>query len=135
MAPSECPICGRQMCDHTCAERGQTYAEMMGDPPGTHPHITGGRACGCLCDCCTAPPPKLPKEIEYAVYRRFFRCSSDIVDPTRIVFARKSNLSRSEVWDRARASGRAILSDGRNGWRKCHTNNFWAYYAVEVSDA
>ena len=30
--PSECPICQRRLCDHTCAERGQTYAEMMGDP-------------------------------------------------------------------------------------------------------
>lgn len=26
---SLCPVCGRAMCDHTPAERGQTHAEMM----------------------------------------------------------------------------------------------------------
>lgn len=33
MSPTECPICHRVMCDHTPAERGQTYAQMMGDEP------------------------------------------------------------------------------------------------------
>lgn len=33
MPPSTCPLCSRIYCDHTHAERGQTYAEMMGDPP------------------------------------------------------------------------------------------------------
>jgi hypothetical protein len=51
MPPSECPLCGRIYCDHTCYERGQTYAEMMGDPPGTHKH----RETKCCCDTCTAP--------------------------------------------------------------------------------
>ena len=61
MAPTECPVCKRRMCDHTCEERGQTYAEMMGDPPGTHPHIAGGRTCGCKCDECTKPTPRWPE--------------------------------------------------------------------------
>lgn len=26
---SLCPVCGRYLCDHTPAERGQTVAEMM----------------------------------------------------------------------------------------------------------
>lgn len=31
MPPSECPICHRIYCDHTHVERGQTFAQMMGD--------------------------------------------------------------------------------------------------------
>jgi len=31
--PSECPVCGRRMCDHTPTQRGQSFAEMMGDVP------------------------------------------------------------------------------------------------------
>jgi len=30
--PSLCPCCGRIYCDHTTAERGQTYGEMMREP-------------------------------------------------------------------------------------------------------
>ena len=26
---SLCPVCGRSMCDHSAAERGQTFEEMM----------------------------------------------------------------------------------------------------------
>ena len=26
---SLCPICGRESCDHSCDERGQTFDEMM----------------------------------------------------------------------------------------------------------
>ncbi len=29
---SLCPICGRFYCDHTPAQRGQSYEEMMREP-------------------------------------------------------------------------------------------------------
>lgn len=41
--PSECPVCRRIYCDHTPDERGQTFAEMMGDPPDIVTEI--GRIC------------------------------------------------------------------------------------------
>lgn len=41
--PSECPVCGRRLCDHSPDERGQTFAEMMGDPPDIVSEI--GRIC------------------------------------------------------------------------------------------
>ncbi len=31
--PSECPVCTRRMCDHTPAQRRQSFEEMMGDVP------------------------------------------------------------------------------------------------------
>ncbi len=52
MPPSPCPLCRRLMCDHTHLERGQTYAQMMGDPPGFHSHRDDD---GCLCDDCADP--------------------------------------------------------------------------------
>ena len=58
MAPTPCPVCGRQMCDHTCFERGQTFAQMMGDPPGSIKHRKGE---GCCCDKCTDPSSSKPR--------------------------------------------------------------------------
>lgn len=35
-----CPICGKVMCDHTPAERGQTIEEMMGLSPQQQKEIS-----------------------------------------------------------------------------------------------
>lgn len=59
--PSECPICGRIYCDHPASARGQTYAQMMGDPPGSIPHREGK---GCCCDICSAWNPGCRSHLE-----------------------------------------------------------------------
>jgi uncharacterized coiled-coil protein SlyX len=46
--PSVCPVCGRRMCDHTPAERGQTEAQMM-EPVPADGVVELGAPVGHLC--------------------------------------------------------------------------------------
>lgn len=50
------------------------------------------------------------------------------VDPKRVVFCHKQELSRCEGWMKAVKT--QPLGD-KNPWRKCHTENYWAWYLVE----
>jgi len=78
----------------------------------------------------------LPLEVAMAVTRRFCRVLSPEgvwstlpLDPERVTWARKVDTSKDATWRYAVKSGRAIFQDKRNGWRKCHTDAYWVYWA------
>ena len=88
---------------------------------------------------------KLPDEVREQVTRRFCvrltedaRWVEDPLDERRIIWAPKATTERFDTWVLARKSGIAVFKDGRghrNGWRKCHTDNFWVYYAFVLAEA
>ena len=61
------------------------------------------------------------------------------VDPTRVMYGHKDKTTRSEVWQRAQRSGKARPGTKeqpqRQGWRKCHSENYWIYYAKYPASA
>lgn len=50
-------------------------------------------------------------------------------DPNRLVWAAKSEMSRCDAWIKALRTNKAKQTKRINGWRKCHTENYWCYYA------
>lgn len=50
-------------------------------------------------------------------------------DIERLVWYPKSSVSRCQAWINALKTKKAVYTDGQNGWRKCHTENYWCYYA------
>lgn len=70
--PTECPICGRRMCDHTPEERGQTFEQMMGDAPvGKKEHFVSksceGEKCSFLIDTRPSPMKKCGQPAKHKV--------------------------------------------------------------------
>jgi len=53
---------------------------------------------------------------------------------SRVVFFPKEEVDRCTAWIRARKTGIARDQEGDygNGWRKCHTENYWVYYAKDL---
>ena len=53
-----------------------------------------------------------------------------------LVYYPKTTLSRADAWDEARKAGRArkfdvIKKHNYYGWRKCHSQDHWAWYAYD----
>jgi len=55
-------------------------------------------------------------------------------DPDRLVWAAKDEMCKFDAWSKAVSSGKAKMTDKVNGWRKCHTENYWCYYAKITPD-
>lgn len=102
MPPSECPLCRRQMCDHTCYQRGQTFAEMMGDPPGTHAHQEDRY--GCCCDACTAPGTVPESEREWERRRSRERATTrafELLQEQAVTEIKFGSMVRDDDWGQA----------------------------------
>ena len=67
-------------------------------------------------------PNMIPEELARHVQRQF---GLQDLDPARLVYAAKTDQYRAEVW--LDAVTHHPLGE-RNPWRKCHTENYWAYY-------
>ena len=74
--------------------------------------------------------PKTPREA-YDHAKWYFT----IFHPSRLVWYPKTEMSKCEAWIRAVETGIGKFVKGKhgNGWRKCHTENYWCYYAVELA--
>jgi len=72
--------------------------------------------------------------LSYKLGREPFGCEKpeDEFDPQRIVFYPKSEVSKVGAWIETVRSKRALFVEKANGWRKCHTDNYWCYYAKEL---
>lgn len=57
--------------------------------------------------------------------------SDPLFDASRLVYRSKDKFSRCQTWAAALKTGIAKQEEGKwgNGWRKCHTENYWCYYA------
>jgi len=64
----------------------------------------------------------IPEELASRVQRQF---GLQDLDPARLTFAAKTDQHRAEVWLDA---VKHHPPGERNPWRKCHTENYWAYY-------
>ena len=87
---------------------------------------------------------ELPREVREAIERRFLREFDGDglrvvgrVNPRRVIWGHKAHEAKMHVWGRAIRSGVARLDEGPygNGWRKCHTANYWVYYARDLASA
>jgi len=57
------------------------------------------------------------------------------VDPGRVAAFPKESVWRGAAWDATVKYGKTIgVKEGENysGWRKCHTEDYWVYYALEL---
>lgn len=70
----------------------------------------------------------IPDEIKLAVTKRFGE-----IKPWRLVIGNKLTISKCDTWILALRTRIAVFRDQRNGWRKCHTDNYWVYYALELT--
>lgn len=84
---------------------------------------------------------ELPEEVVKHVKEYFLHTLTDEgkwvdlpFDPTRIVYAAKTDTWRGGTWAKALKTGIAAWGDKKNGWRKCHTKNYWVYYALELAE-
>ena len=95
--------------------------------------------------------PQLPPEVEERVRRHFLHVLKSFYDEagtetckwvdlpldlTRVVFAAKADQSRCGTWEAALRTKKAkhVNEKNGNGWRKCHTENYWVYYARDLPD-
>jgi len=86
-----------------------------------------------------------PKEVRENAERRFSSLSKllgyperqkekdNAFDIDRLVWYPKVTFSRCDAWIAALKTKKALYSDSQNGWRKCHTENFWCYYAEKIT--
>ena len=86
---------------------------------------------------------EMPEEVRVAVVQYFLtgvRCGMLVqlrrLDESRVIWG-PTREPKAAVWRRARWSGKAAFEDGPrgNGWRKCHTQNYWVYYAKVQASA
>lgn len=75
-------------------------------------------------------PSMLPEELDEWVQWRFGAMGP--IDPTRLVYGAKIEISRCETW--LEALKLHPMGEKKNPWRKCHTENYWAYYFVGDND-
>ena len=69
----------------------------------------------------------LPQEVIDRVAARF-----GTFDHARVVFFAKTVRSQCHAWELAletKIGGQGADGPWGNGWRKCHTENYWVYYA------
>ena len=61
---------------------------------------------------------------------------AEYFDPNRLVFFPKETVSRCDAWIKTLKTKKAKFEKGKNGngWRKCHTENYWCYYAKYLSE-
>jgi hypothetical protein len=89
--PSPCPICERQLCDHTPAERGQTLAQVMGDEPAPRPVCRCPLSMVCTCDhCASCTAVLLPSEA--VGDRSTWRCPSCRAEERNVYVDRLGNV-------------------------------------------
>ena len=79
----------------------------------------------------------IPEEVDERVRKKFLCVLTDTgawrdeaLDPKRVIWALKSEASKCDTWIKALKSKKAAWAEDLNGWRKCHTENYWAYYAL-----
>ena len=61
----------------------------------------------------------------------------DTLDPKRLVWFSKSEIDRGTAWFKtyARTEELGVVDEHRyKGWRKCHTENYWCWYAYDLVD-
>ena len=76
----------------------------------------------------------IPTEIQQVAEARF-----NCADPERILFFDKKEVSKRDAWQQARTKSEEygvkvtppnfVLDFYLYGWRRCHTENYWCYFA------
>ena len=86
---------------------------------------------------------EMPEEVRAHVVQQFltdFRCGMLVqlrrLDESRVIWG-PTREPKAAVWRRALRSGKANFDQvaRENGWRKCHTQNYWVYYAKVQASA
>lgn len=65
---------------------------------------------------------------ELAEWVQWYFSGRGPLDPTRLVYRAKAELSRCDTWFEALKLH--PMGEKTNPWRKCHTEHYWAYYFV-----
>jgi hypothetical protein len=79
----------------------------------------------------TTDSTEVPVEVwERASWHR----APEPLDPTHVSWYPRDTTSRGTAWRKTIKYGEALKVASRykyNGWRRCHTEHYWAWYAVD----
>jgi hypothetical protein len=71
--------------------------------------------------------------LELAEWVQWYFSARGTLDPTRLVYRAKADVSRCDTWFEALKLH--PMGEKINPWRKCHTEHYWSYYFVGYDKA